>query len=115
MNCSRKEFFSLGLFSLGESLLKVGGTARDALGTPPAAAQPEGRLAPDEQVVARVDNRQCPAKNCGCFSCVERCQTGAISVVMGTGVVIDEMLCSGCGSCEYVCPVTPKALRMEPK
>jgi len=41
---------------------------------------------------------------------VERCDTQAISVVMGEGIRIDEACCTGCGTCEYVCPVTPKAV-----
>jgi len=53
--------------------------------------------------------------NFGCFSCEERCDARAISLVMGAGVRIDETLCTGCGTCEYVCPVTPKAVRIVPR
>lgn len=117
MTLSRKEFFRQGLFSLGETLLKVGGTIREvrsSLDSPVIDAAPEQEPAPDGKRVVRVDNRLCLAKNCGCFSCLERCDARAISVVMGEGLRIDEKQCSGCGSCEYVCPVTPKALRMVP-
>jgi len=118
MTLSRKEFFRQGLYSLGESLLKVGETVRELRHPPgPGAvdADPESEPVPDADSVAGVDNRHCLARNCGCFSCVERCDAGAIGVVMGEGIRIDETLCSGCGTCEYVCPVTPKALRMVPR
>jgi MinD superfamily P-loop ATPase len=41
---------------------------------------------------------------------MERCEIGAIKLIPGVGVRINKQLCTGCGSCEYVCPVTPKAI-----
>lgn len=113
MTLSRKAFFRQGLFSLGETLLKVGGTVLEVpSNTPGGDADPEREPVPDLDSVAFVDNRSCLAGKCGCFSCLERCDAGAISLVAGEGIRIDQALCSGCGTCEYVCPVTPKALRM---
>jgi len=113
MSLSRKEFFKQGLFSLGKHLLKAGETLRNM-------PQSMAWLAEESEQdvshfhkangVARVNADYCLALNCGCFSCVERCDTQAISVIMGVGVRIDEASCTGCGACEYVCPVTPKAV-----
>lgn len=116
MSLTRKEFLKQGFFSLGDVLLKAGETVRGAqvsLLQPPVEAEPEGPPVPDENSVARVDNQRCLARNCGCFSCVERCESQAILVVMGEGIRIDEERCTGCGDCEYVCPLTPKAVRMQ--
>ena len=63
-------------------------------------------------LVARVDNRHCMAKNCGCFSCLERCESGAISLVLGEGIAIDASLCTGCGDCCNICPLAPQALAL---
>lgn len=115
MTLSRKEFFRQGFFSLGETFLKAGGSLwemRDSPGPSPADGEQDREPVPDLNTLAVVDNRHCPAKHCGCFSCLERCAARAISLVMGTGIRIDQALCSGCGICEYVCPVTPKAIKM---
>lgn len=111
MNISRKDFLKKSLFSLGETV----GTAVGVLKTPRVAdfAPEEAEHfvpAEREDMRAVADNRHCLAKNCGCFACSERCTVQAILVVMGEGVRIDETLCTGCGTCEYVCPVTPKAI-----
>ena len=114
MTLSRKDFFRQGFFSLGETLLKVSGTVREvqeSLNFPAHDVEP----IPDKDTVARVDNQHCLAKNCGCFSCAEHCDTRAITVVMGEGIRIDETLCTGCGTCEYICPVTPKAVTTVPR
>lgn len=115
MTLSRKEFFRQSFFSLGEALLKFGGNLQEGQNTPyvpPDDIEPKREPVPDRNMVARAVNQHCLAKNCGCFCCVERCNSQAIIVVMGEGIRIDEALCTGCGTCEYICPVTPKALRM---
>lgn len=114
MEISRKEFFKKSLYSLGEAITTVSGalkepeqpTIRDTADFVPAA---------DENMRATAHNEQCLAKNCGCFACFERCEAQAITVVMGEGIRIDESKCTGCGTCEYVCPVTPKAVRLHPR
>ena len=126
MTLSRKDFFRQSFFSLGETLLKVGETVRDVQGslysTPVDTGQDieqdieqEQEPAPDCNKVAKADNQLCMAKYCGCFSCVERCEAQAVIVVMGEGIRIDENLCTGCGTCQYVCPMTPKAVSMQPR
>ena len=112
MTLSRKEFFRKGFFALGDGLLKAAGVL------PQEQAQPEHDLADappqgDQPMLAVARNERCLAKNCGCFSCVERCEVQAITVVMGEGIRIDETRCTGCASCLYVCPVTPKAIGLK--
>lgn len=113
MTLSRKEFFRQGFFALGDTVLKAAGVVRETQETllqpALAATEPEGP-GPDTPRLARAINQRCLARNCGCFACVERCEVQAITVVMGEGIRIDERLCTGCGSCEYVCPVLPKAI-----
>lgn len=116
MNLSRKDFIRQSVFSMGETLLKVGGTvwsAKNSLQSLPLDEKPENEPVPDLNTVARVDNQLCLAKNCGCYSCIERCTVEAIKLIPGVGLRINQQLCTGCGTCEYVCPVTPRAIRMQ--
>lgn len=110
MTLSRKDFFRQGIFSLGDSLLKATGI----LPQPAAEAEDDTAELPhgDQPMVAVPRNERCLARNCGCFSCVEKCEQQAIVVVMGEGIRIDTARCIGCGSCLYVCPVTPKAITL---
>jgi len=113
---SRKDFFKQSFFSLGETLLKASETVRgtqDSLYPPSVDAASEKAPVPDENTVATADNQYCLAKNCGCYSCMERCEFDAIKLIPGVGIRINAYLCTGCGTCEYVCPVTPKAVRMK--
>ena len=105
---SRKEFFRKGLFSLGDTLLKATGVLQQS--NVEATAEPAEPPYGDQPMVAFSRNEHCLARNCGCFSCVERCEAQALTVVMGEGIRVDSSLCTGCGSCLYVCPVTPKAI-----
>ena len=109
MSLSRKDFFKQGLFSLGDTLLKATG----ALQQPAADAEAFSELPyRDQPMVAVPRNERCLARNCGCFSCIEKCEQEAIVVVMGEGIRIDATRCNGCASCLYVCPVTPKAITL---
>jgi len=116
MDISRKEFFKKSLFSLGEAITTVTGALKE-----PEAERPTIRDTADfvpttqENMQAVAYNEHCLARNCGCFACFERCEPQAITVVMGVGIRIDETKCTGCGTCEYVCPVTPKAVRLQPR
>lgn len=114
MNISRKEFFKKSLLSLGEAVF----TVKDAL----KPAEDVSMNIPDcsgfaataqEDMVAAAYNEFCLAKNSGCFACMERCEVGAIKLIPGVGLRINPQFCNGCGTCEYVCPVTPKAVRMQ--
>jgi len=116
MSISRKNFFKQSLYSLGKTTLDLtsllkGGTEDEASRyTEDCAA-----AAPRPDMIASSFNERCLARSCGCFACVERCQSQAIMVVPGTGIRIDAALCTGCGTCEYVCPVTPKAVILQPR
>lgn len=114
MNVSRKEFFKKGLMSLGEAVF----TVTDALKAAADVPTKEPDLAdfdssPRDDQIAVAHNDTCLARSSGCFSCVEKCAPEAIKLIPGAGIRINQRLCNGCGTCEYVCPVTPKAVRME--
>jgi ferredoxin len=116
MSITRKEFFRQGLISLGKTALDLaetlkGGEVVEAAVIPDSV--PSGEPWPDMAVT--LFSERCLARNCGCFACVERCQTQAILVIQGEGIHIDEARCTGCGACEYVCPVNPKAVILQPR
>lgn len=114
MNISRKDFFRKSLFSLGDALCSVSGVMKSP--SEPAMTVPDTAdfvSAPHEDLAAFAFNNSCLAKNSGCFACMERCEPGAIKLIPGVGIRINQQLCNGCGACEYVCPVTPKAIRMQ--
>lgn len=111
MNISRKDFFKKSLFSLGEAVCSVSNVLNSS--PEPAMALPDEAefvSEPHEELAAVACNDTCLARNSGCFACMERCEPGAIRLIPGVGVRINQQLCTGCGSCEYVCPVTPKAI-----
>jgi MinD superfamily P-loop ATPase len=70
--------------------------------------------------VAVVDNQTCRLalhKECGV--CLNVCQYQALDlewdpVEMISTLVVDGGLCTGCGSCQYVCPVDPVAIVIKP-
>ncbi|MDR3579907.1 MAG: 4Fe-4S binding protein [Oryzomonas sp.] len=115
MDISRKDFFKKSLYSLGEAITTVTGALKE-----PHNERPTIRDTADfvpvqrENMRAIARNERCLARNCGCFACFERCEAQAITVVMGEGIRIDKAKCTGCGTCEYVCPVTPKAVELQP-
>jgi len=70
--------------------------------------------------VAVVDNQTCLlALNKECGICLNVCTFRALDlewdpVNMISTLVVDKGLCTGCGSCEYVCPVEPAAVVVKP-
>ena len=114
MNISRKEFFRQSLLSVAQTICTVKDSLRSE-GATVVAEQPAKAIVSSEgerQMLATVSNSLCLAGNCGCFACVERCGCQAISIVPGIGIRIDSSRCTGCGDCEYVCPVLPKAISL---
>ena len=67
---------------------------------------------------ARVDENHCLlsfSRECG--ACVGACPYGALDMAwdsenMTSRIVVDAARCTGCGCCEYVCPASPKAMRI---
>jgi len=116
MGMNRKEFFIKSLHSLGDAFSTVSKALSDHEADD-YSRQPEGEFVPfvRDDVMAVAHNEHCLARNCGCFACVERCEPQAIMVVMGEGIRIDPSRCTGCSTCEYVCPVSPKAVIMAPR
>ncbi len=122
---TRKGFFRHGFYTLGEALLGAGDILRhsrsvlcDAQARLEAMGEDQEKpsapvAGPD--MVAKADNRHCLSKNCGCFSCMERCEAQAISLVPGEGISIDQALCTGCGECREICPLAPEALTLVPR
>lgn len=122
MNMSRKDFFRKSLYSIGEAVCRLSAPAAAAA---PVEPEPECEPEPDweadfvpsgrDDLTAVACNEHCLAAGCGCFACLERCEPQAIQLAIGKGIRIDEARCTGCGACEYVCPVTPKAVRLRPR
>jgi len=114
MNISRKDFFRKSLLSLGEALCSASGVLKGS--SEPAIAVPDMAdfvPTPHEELTAVAHNDFCLARNSGCFACMERCEAGAVKLIPGVGIRINSQLCTGCGTCEYICPVTPKGIRMQ--
>ena len=114
MSISRKDFFRKSLLSLGEAFCTVGDALKGPATTPLEEPDMTDYIAaPRENEVAVAHNDTCLARSSGCFSCVERCEHEAVNLIQGVGIRIDPQLCTGCRTCEYICPVTPKAIRIE--
>lgn len=114
MNISRKDFFRKSLLSFGEALCSASGVVKSP--SEPAIEVPDMAdfvPKPNEEFSAVAHNDICLARNSGCFACMERCEPGAIKLIPGVGIRINPRLCNGCGTCEHVCPVTPKGIRMQ--
>jgi ferredoxin len=116
MSLTRKEFLRQGFFSLGKTALDIAETLKgETVGEPVPASEASEAPEPRPDMLAESFNERCLARNCGCFACVERCEPQAIMVVPGEGIRIDGERCTGCGMCEYVCPVVPKAVALIPR
>ena len=116
MDISRKDFFKKSLFSIGEAITTMTGALKEPEAGRPTIPDTAGFVpAENGDMRAVAHNEHCLARECGCFACFERCAPQAITVVMGQGIRIDEARCTGCGTCEYVCPATPKAVGLQPR
>src|SRR5450631_1856451 len=116
MNISRKTFFRQGLYSLGKTALDIADSLKGSLPVMSAEHQASALISePCPDMVAEAFNEHCLARNCSCIACVERCEPEAIKLIPGVGIRINSQLCNGCGNCEYVCPVEPKAVALTPR
>ena len=69
--------------------------------------------------VARVDDEACLlglSRECG--ACVAACPHKALDLLwdpvrLSGRVVVHPQACTGCGYCEYVCPTSPRAIRIK--
>jgi len=51
-----------------------------------------------------------------CTLCVEKCPVGAVAIELQEGkVVVHPDGCTGCGTCQQVCPTDPKSIIVMPK
>lgn len=69
---------------------------------------------------AEIDNKRCivTTKNVACTVCTRNCPSGAAKMVTAPNgskwVAVDHERCTGCGACEYFCPVRPRtAIRVQ--
>ncbi len=85
---------------------------------------PTGALQPVTAATMRIariafDGDACWARqglDPGCDYCFDRCplKGRAITYRRGHGPKIDDTVCTGCGTCAYICPAQPKALAAVP-
>lgn len=116
MSISRKDFFKQSLFSLGKTALDIADTLKGHLPVLPVVPQGEPPLSePRPDMVAAAFNERCLARSNQCSACVESCKPKAIKLNPGVGIRINPNFCDGCGNCEYVCPVDPKAVVLIPR
>lgn len=114
MKISRKEFFRKSLMSLGEAVSTVSSALKVQVEPPVNMPVPDDRTAmPNLEQLAVAFNESCLARNGDCRNCAESCKSEAIKIIPRVGIRINPRLCNGCGTCEYVCPAIPKAVRMK--
>ncbi len=67
---------------------------------------------------AAVDRRLCLRRSSSlCTICLDTCPIGreAIDISDGGELQVNPMACVGCGTCQYNCPVRPRAIRVVPR
>ncbi|MFZ4855849.1 MAG: 4Fe-4S dicluster domain-containing protein [Desulfuromonadaceae bacterium] len=117
MSISRKDFFRQSLSSLGKAAFEIADTLKGHLPAIPVMVAPESSppSEPQPDLVAEAFNDRCLARSNSCSACVESCEPQAIKLNPGVGIRINPQFCNGCGTCEYVCPVEPKAVVLVPR
>ena len=113
MNVSRQEFLRSGLYSFVQLVCKVTGLLNESTSDASQQCDEQDFIpAAGCSYLAVARNEHCLAGSCGCFVCVEHCESGAITAVPGEGIRIDSTSCTGCGACSNACPVLPKAVQI---
>lgn len=63
--------------------------------------------------IASIDSKSCYAfQGIYCISCVVQCPKNAIQLSNSLYPKISEEYCLGCGICVFVCPTSPKSIRI---
>jgi ferredoxin-type protein NapG len=68
--------------------------------------------------LAVVDNAVCVrSKGKDCTLCIDKCPFGAEAIRLNAAGAIEVVSagCVGCGSCQFYCPTTPKAIVVHPQ
>ncbi len=115
MSITRKEFFKQSLFSLGKSALDLADTLKVRFPSLPVLQGEATSPKPRPEMMAEAFNERCLSGSDACTSCIDRCAPKAIKPLPGGGVQINQLFCTGCSECEYVCPVEPKAIVLVPR
>jgi len=76
-------------------------TVSQAKGAASSAGIPMGRKKYTMELIRATPSDERCAK---CYKCIEACPFSAISVNENGNLVVDLILCRGCGTCESVCP-----------
>jgi len=90
--------------------------------TPCAVACPSGALIPPGPGRIKIGTAVVQRSSClgfageECAKCVESCPVGAAAIGRGPegGPVVVPDSCTGCGICTFVCPTTPRSIRIRP-
>lgn len=86
-------------------------------------ACPSGALQPVEKPgdirmgLARVKHDLCVRnRNEDCRICVAKCPLGSTAITLSPAgqIEVQAQGCVGCGTCQFYCPTTPKAITIEP-
>ncbi len=87
---------------------------------------PSGALVPTRMFDIEMGLAEWSAESClrsrgdSCRICVDDCPIGTKAIrlsseAVGSGVIVDEAACVGCGLCENHCPTGPKSIVVRPR
>ena len=83
---------------------------------PSGALQPVPRYDIDMGTAEWFENTCVRTHGQECTLCIEKCPVGAVAIELQEGkVVVHPDGCTGCGTCQQVCPTDPKSIIIMPK